>query len=115
MAQFIGLVGLRGLPISSDRFPACYNRAMRRFTQTAAAIIGLVILGTLLSLPGANAQKASPPDVPPAIQAPPSLEVVLLAHASGSQIYTCQTGTDGKFAWALKAPQAELKDQEGKV
>ena len=39
----------------------------------------------------------------------------MLAHASGSQIYTCQAGADGKFAWALTAPAAELKDQEGKV
>ncbi len=37
------------------------------------------------------------------------------AHASGSQIYVCQPGTDGKFAWALKAPEAELHDQQGAV
>jgi hypothetical protein len=85
---------------------------MRRLTQTT---IGLVILGALLWLPVANAQKVSPPDVPAAIQAPHGEEVVLLAHASGSQIYTCQAGADGKFAWTLKAPDAELKDQGGKV
>jgi len=77
--------------------------------------IGLGVLGALLRLPAANAQKQSPPDVPAAIQAPAGLEVVLLAHASGSQIYTCQAGADGKFAWTLTAPDAELKDQEGKV
>jgi len=63
----------------------------------------------------ANAEKISPPDVPKAIQAPAGEEVVLLAHASGSQIYTCKAGTDGKFAWTLKAPDAELKDGNGKV
>ena len=63
----------------------------------------------------ANAQKIPPPDVPSAIQAPPGEQVVLLAHASGSQIYTCQAGADGKFAWTLKAPDAELKDEKGKV
>jgi len=88
---------------------------MRRLTQAAAVIIGLVILGARLWIPVANAQKASPPDVPAAIQTPPGEEIVLLAHASGSQIYTCQPGADGKFIWTLKAPQAELTDQEGKV
>lgn len=63
----------------------------------------------------ANAQKIPPPEVPNAIQAPAGEEVVLLAHASGSQIYTCHAGADGKFAWTLKAPDAELKDQNGKV
>jgi hypothetical protein len=95
----------------SDRFPGCYNPAMRRLSQASTAIIGLFILG----LPVANAQKVSAPDVPAAIQAPPGLEIVLLAHASGSQIYTCQAGADGKFAWTLKAPDAELKDEKGKV
>ena len=39
----------------------------------------------------------------------------MLAHASGSQIYTCKAGADGKFAWTLKAPEAELKDRNGKA
>ena len=85
---------------------------MRRLTD---AITGLVILSSFLLLPAAYAQKDSRPDVPAAIQAPPGEEVVLLAHASGSQIYTCQAAADGKFIWTLKAPDAELKDQKGKV
>jgi hypothetical protein len=97
----------------SHRFPGCYNPAMRRLMQTSAVVIGLVIL--TFGLPVANAQKVSAPDVPAAIQAPSGLDVVLPAHASGSQIYTCQSGTDGKFAWTLKAPDAELKDDKGKV
>jgi len=63
----------------------------------------------------ANAQKEPPPDVPDAIQAPAGEEVVLSVHASGSQIYTCQSGADGKFSWTLKAPDAELKDRKDKV
>jgi hypothetical protein len=39
----------------------------------------------------------------------------LVAHASGWQIYTCRTGTDGRFLWTLKAPDAELKDQDGTI
>ncbi len=92
-------------------FPACYNRGMRGFTHTGEAIISIVIL----SLSAANAQKESRPNVPNAIQARPGEEVVLLAHALGSQIYTCQASADGKFIWTLKAPEAELKDGNGKV
>jgi len=77
--------------------------------------VGLVMLGSVLGLPNAHAQKTSPPQVPAVIQSRPGEEVVLLAHASGSQIYTCRAGADGKFAWALMAPEAELKDQNGKV
>jgi hypothetical protein len=82
-------------------------------TSLSASLLGYVIV---FALTVANAQKIPPPDVPNVLQAPPGEEVVLLAHASGSQIYTCQaTGPDGKFAWALKAPEAELKDGNGKV
>ncbi|PYX33373.1 MAG: hypothetical protein DMG77_00140 [Acidobacteria bacterium] len=78
----------------------------------AAAIVGLA---TLQSLPLAQAQKESPPDVPEAIQAPAGEEVVLFAHAAGSQIYTCQAGAAGRFSWTLKAPEAELHDRNDKV
>jgi hypothetical protein len=61
----------------------------------------------------AGGQGVSRPDVPDKIKAPAAEEVVLQAHASGSQIYVCQAGTDGKFAWTLKAPEAELHDQQG--
>ncbi len=63
----------------------------------------------------ASGQSASRPDVPDKIKAPASEEVVLQVHASGSQIYVCQPGADGKFAWALKAPEAELHDQQGAI
>src|SRR5882762_8639540 len=86
---------------------------MRRFVHIPAArIIGLAIL---FGLPLAHAQKESAPDVPDAIQVPAGQEVVLFAHASGSQIYTCQAGADGKFTWTLKAPEAELRDRNDKV
>ena len=57
----------------------------------------------------------SAPDVPDAIAVPAGLEPVLFAHAKGSQIYTCQAGADGKFAWTLKGPEAELSDRKDKV
>jgi hypothetical protein len=85
---------------------------MRRLLPATAAIIGLATLaGSLL----AQTPKEPPPDVPDAIQAPAGEEVVLFAHASGSQIYTCQAGAAGRFAWTLKAPEAELRDRNDKV
>ena len=70
-------------------------------------LIGLVAL--------ANAQDVSRPDVPEKIKAPANENVILRALASGSQIYTCAAGSDGKYAWTLKAPEAELRDAQGKL
>lgn len=72
------------------------------------ATIALLLFGTT------PAQKPARPDVPPTIAAPPNEDVVLVAHASGSQIYVCQVGTDQKPSWTLKAPDAELSDASGK-
>jgi Protein of unknown function (DUF3455) len=82
-----------------------------------AARFGLIV--GLLSL-AASAQKDTPatesaPDVPDAIAIPSGMEPVLFVHATGSQIYTCAAGPDGKFAWTLKGPDAELKDRKDKV
>jgi len=91
---------------------------MRRLLLAAAAVITLVVFFLGTSPASAQAkdapQKEAPPDVPDSIQAPAGEEVVLLAHATGSQIYTCQAA-DGKFSWTLKAPEAELHDRKDKV
>ena len=55
------------------------------------------------------------PNVPEKIQAPAGEQVVLVTHATGSQIYVCQAATDGNPAWTLKAPDAELHNQHGEV
>ncbi|HEY6338195.1 MAG TPA: DUF3455 domain-containing protein [Candidatus Sulfotelmatobacter sp.] len=93
---------------------------MPRLPGAATAAIGLAIL---LALPVAHAQKkdAPPPykeeapDVPDTIAVPAGLEVVLYAHATGSQVYICQAAGDSKLAWTLKAPEAELHDRKDKV
>ena len=54
------------------------------------------------------------PDVPDNLKAPTGEEVVLVGHATGVQVYVCQAGVDKKFAWVLKAPEAELTDTAGK-
>lgn len=63
----------------------------------------------------ATAFAQSRPTVPEGIQAPPGEQLVLVAHATGSQIYVCGAGADGKPQWALKAPEAELRDDRGGV
>jgi len=93
---------------------------MRKFAHLAITTVGIIVIGlgifaATFCLPVARAQKEPAPDVPDAIQAPAGEEVVLSVHASGSQIYTCQAGADGKFAWTLKAPDAELRDRKDKV
>lgn len=79
-------------------------------------ITGLLQIAVLLGIAAqVHGQAISRPDVPDKIKAPAGEEVVLLAHASGSQIYVCQPGTDGTPAWILKAPKAELRDQQGAI
>ena len=105
---------------------ACPQPPMQQCRQTTRAVaravtstmfVGIVIvLGSHLTTAQMDAPaKESPPDVPDAIAVPAGLEPVLFAHAKGSQIYTCQPGADGKFAWTLKGPDAELKDRKDKV
>jgi hypothetical protein len=53
--------------------------------------------------------------VPDALKAPAGESVVLIARASGAQIYLCTVGADGKAQWTLKAPDAELRDDKGKL
>ncbi len=90
---------------------------MRRLLEAPRAILGLVLL-TLASQVGnaqGNTQTETPPDVPETLQAPAGEQVVLFAHATGSQIYTCQAGAAGRFSWTLKGPEAELHDRKDKV
>jgi hypothetical protein len=92
---------------------------MKKLVPSFARAIGLIGFVLMLAFATvkaqAPAQKEPAPDVPDAIQVPAGLEVVVYAHATGSQIYTCQAAADGKFAWTLKAPDAELHDRKDKV
>jgi len=95
---------------------------MLRALLATVAVIGLTVSlpSTAVASAQSTQQKDSPaqetaPDVPDAIAVPAGQEVVFFASAKGSQIYTCQTGADGKFSWTLKAPEAELRDRRDKV
>jgi hypothetical protein len=53
-------------------------------------------------------------EVPKELQPPANEEFLLKVHAKGDQIYTCKA--DGaQFAWALKGPDAQLFDKDGKL
>jgi hypothetical protein len=75
---------------------------MNRLIQVVVAI------GMLL---GAQSQGPARPDVPESLKAPAGEKVILMAHATGTQIYVCQLGADQKYAWVFKAPEAELTGQ----
>jgi hypothetical protein len=78
----------------------------KRFMQIAMMMaMGMFAMG----------QNVGRPDVPEQIKAPAGEQIVLQVHATGSQIYVCKAGADGKLAWTLKAPDAELHDQQGAV
>jgi hypothetical protein len=90
---------------------------MQRSDKSNAVIAFVVIV---LCCQFSNAQKEPPaqefaPDVPDAIAVPAGEVVQFFVMAKGSQIYTCQAGADGKFAWTLKGPEAELRDRKDKV
>jgi len=74
-------------------------------------IQGATVIGMLLAAKG---QGPARPEVPESLKAPAGEEVILAAHATGVQIYVCQAGADQKFAWVLKAPEAELTDATGR-
>ena len=53
--------------------------------------------------------------IPAAIAAPAGEKLVLKAHATGFQVYTCNAGADGTQQWTLKAPDADLHNKKGAV
>jgi Protein of unknown function (DUF3455) len=75
----------------------------------AATVLGFAAL--------AQAQTPAPPqsNIPASLQTPAGEKLILQAHATGWQIYTCGAGADGKPRWTLKAPDADLHDEKGAV
>jgi hypothetical protein len=63
----------------------------------------------------AQAQPPSAPQVPDPIRVAPGEQLLLLAHASGAQIYLCTQAAGGQWQWTLKAPDAELRNEQGTV
>jgi len=78
------------------------------FTTRVAPVATLLGIAAL-----AYAEVPARPEVPEAITAPAGEQVMFRARASGAQIYVCGRGADGKSQWTLKAPEAELRDDQG--
>jgi hypothetical protein len=57
----------------------------------------------------------APPVTPAAIAVPDGRQVLLKALAKGVQIYACKAkeGAPATYEWTLKAPEAELFDEQG--
>jgi len=72
------------------------------------------LAGAIRMVLAAQARGPARPEVPESLKAPAGEELILLAHATGVQIYVCQPGADQKFGWLFKAPEAELTDSAGK-
>lgn len=83
---------------------------MNRIVKECIAVFGAA---SLVSVAIAQ-QKIARPEVPAELKTPDEQEVVFRAHAEGVQIYSCTAGPDGKYAWTLKAPKAQLFDENGK-
>src|SRR5215469_1395996 len=76
------------------------------------SMIGRMLLSAMLaaSMMSANGQSLERPDVPEAIKAPASEDLILVAHAKGVQIYACTKNPKGEYHWDLSGPRAELLD-----
>ena len=72
-----------------------------RFALLAAASAGITF-------------PVSAQNIPQQLQPPAKERFLLQVHAKGDQVYIC-TREAGGFAWALKAPDAQLFDKDGKL
>jgi hypothetical protein len=74
------------------------------------------VVAVAAALPLAQSAQAEPPApaVPGAIVVDVGHKPFLIGHATGVQIYTCQT-IPGGHRWALLAPRANLYDDNGKL
>jgi hypothetical protein len=70
----------------------------------------ILALGIWTSLAAAQ----QPPDTPAALRVQDGQKLLLKAHGTGTQIYTCKSG-DNDPAWTLKGPDALLFNANGKL
>ena len=75
--------------------------------------ISYVVL-LIAALPPAQAADKGD-DIPASLRPPSGETAALRTHATGWQIYICSKDPDGNPKWTLKAPDADLHDQRGKV
>jgi hypothetical protein len=81
--------------------------SMRKALRSLSIVMPLAVASALFCF-SVQAQQ-----VPPELQPPATEQPLLKVHAKGDQVYTCKA--DGaQTAWALKEPDAQLFDKDGK-
>ncbi len=80
----------------------------RRLLACAVAAVAV------LPLAGSAQAAPLPPEVPGEIAVPAGHKPFLLAHATGVQIYTCESAPGG-YAWSPATPLAVLSDDRGRT
>ncbi len=60
-----------------------------------------------------STQNSAAVNVPESIQPPDSEAYLFGVRASGYQIYRCEANAEGRYVWALKAPDANLYNFQG--
>jgi hypothetical protein len=98
---------MRGRGLAQPMTPHRHVRSAK-----IASVKKLLVASTLGLAALAQAQTSG---IPPSLQTPAGEKLVLQAHATGWQVYTCGTGPDGKPQWTLKGPDADLHDAKGTV
>ena len=83
-------------------------RPSRRTLASVFLLVAAVVSATTVLASSSLAQQ-----LPPQLQPPAKEQLLLQVHAKGEQVYICQEGVT-QFAWALKAPDAQLFDKDGK-
>jgi hypothetical protein len=74
-------------------------------------LFSFMLAGTLVALDPEAPLDAQ--QTPQQLQPPAPQRLLLQVSAKGDQVYTCKNDA-GTFAWALKAPDAQLFDKDGK-
>src|SRR5712675_767666 len=78
------------------------RQPIRAFAFTTLLIVGIAIVSPFVAA-----------QVPQQLQPPANEHLLLQVHAKGDQVYTCK-GDAAQFTWTLKAPDAQLFDENGK-
>lgn len=97
--------GVRGLRMSI--------RAVWRDLLMTKAAHAFAFMALVLIAGGFFWLSADTGNVPAQLQPPASQALLLRVHGKGDQIYTCKNDVTG-YLWELKAPDAQLFDEEGK-
>lgn len=61
-----------------------------------------------------SAQEDLRSTLPDPLRVPPAEKLAFQAHGVGSQVYSCKS-VEGKYAWTLKGPDAQLLTADGQV